>query len=143
MAWAMLIDQLGRTLRTIGDAHVVRGETDTARALLAKFSREFELLHDRFEKSSPRELLPDERMADHRNPLSGYEMVNITLRVIEEGFKPRSRLWTLAIVRLYQEQQSASAAKAPNRRPTWGPSRSPSRPVLLSAGFARRTGEAG
>jgi hypothetical protein len=74
MAWAMLIDQLGRTLRTIGDAHVARGETATARALVDNVSRELEALHDRFERSSPHELLPDERMADARNPLSGYEM---------------------------------------------------------------------
>jgi hypothetical protein len=73
MAWAMLIDQLGRTLRTIGDAHIARGESDTARALVGNLSRELEVLHDRFETSSPHELLPDERMADHRNPLSGYE----------------------------------------------------------------------
>ena len=73
MAWAMLIDQLGRTLRTIGDAHVARGETDTARALADNLSRELELLHDRFETSSPNELLPKERMADNSNPLSGYE----------------------------------------------------------------------
>jgi hypothetical protein len=75
MAWAMLIDQLGRTLRAIGEAHVVRGEKNTARALVDKLSRELEVLHDRFETSSPRELLPDERMADHYlNPLSGYEI---------------------------------------------------------------------
>ena len=74
MAWAMLIDQLGRTLRTIGEAHVARGETETARALVDNLSREFEVLHDRFETSSPHELIPGERMADHRNPLSGYEM---------------------------------------------------------------------
>jgi hypothetical protein len=74
MAWAMLIDQLGRTLRTIGDAHVARGETGAARALVDNLCRELELLHDRFETSSPQELLPDERMADHRNPLSGYEI---------------------------------------------------------------------
>jgi hypothetical protein len=73
MAWAMLIDQLGRTLRTIGEAHAARGETEMARALVDNLSQELELLHDRFETSSARELLPDERMADHRNPLSGYE----------------------------------------------------------------------
>jgi Relaxase/Mobilisation nuclease domain len=74
MAWAMLIDQLGRTLRTIGEAHVARGETETARALVDNLSRELEVLHDRFETSSPHELIPGERMADHRNPLSGYKM---------------------------------------------------------------------
>ena len=74
MAWAMLIDQLGRTLRTIGEAHVARGETETARALVDDLSRELEVLHDRFETSSPQELVPGERMADNRNPLSGYEI---------------------------------------------------------------------
>ena len=74
MAWAMLIDQLGRTLRTIGDAHIARGESDTARALVGNLSRELEVLHDRFETSSPHELLPDERIADDSNPLSGYEI---------------------------------------------------------------------
>ena len=74
MAWALLIDQLGRTLRTIGDAHVVRGETDTARALVDDLSRQLALLHDRFETSSPHELIPGERMAEVRNPQSGHEI---------------------------------------------------------------------
>jgi hypothetical protein len=67
MAWAMLIDQLGRTLRTIGDAHVARGETETARALVDILSRELESLHDRFETSSPHELAPNERIVDERS----------------------------------------------------------------------------
>jgi hypothetical protein len=74
MAWAMLIDQLGRTLRTIDEANVARGETETARGLVDDLSRQLKVLHDRFENSSPHELLPGERMADNRNPLSGYEM---------------------------------------------------------------------
>jgi hypothetical protein len=74
LAWALLIDQLGRTLRTIGEAHVARGETETARALVENLSREFEVLHDRFETSSPHELIPGERMADERNPQSGHEI---------------------------------------------------------------------
>ena len=73
MAWAMLIDQLGRTLRTIGEAHVARGETETARGLVDDLSRNLEELHDRFETSSPQELVPGERVADNRNPLSGYD----------------------------------------------------------------------
>jgi hypothetical protein len=73
-AWAMLIDQLGRTLRTIGDAHVVRGETETARSLVENLSRELKVLHHRFETSSPHELIPGERMADERNPQSGHEI---------------------------------------------------------------------
>ena len=72
-AWAMLFDQLGRTLRTIGEAHVARGETETARALVDNLSRELEVLHDRFETSSPHELLPDERVSDHSNTASRYE----------------------------------------------------------------------
>jgi hypothetical protein len=72
MAWAMLIDQLGRTLRTISDAHVARGETETARALVDNLSRELKVLHDRFETNSPHELIPGERMADERNPQSGH-----------------------------------------------------------------------
>jgi Relaxase/Mobilisation nuclease domain len=63
MAWAMLIDQLGRTLRTIGEAHVGRAETETAASLVAGISRELEVLHDRFKTSSSSELLPDERVA--------------------------------------------------------------------------------
>jgi hypothetical protein len=66
MAWAMLIDQLGRTLRTIGEAHVARGEMETARALVDDLSRELEVLHDRFKASSPHELAPDERIAEER-----------------------------------------------------------------------------
>jgi len=73
MAWARLFDQLGRTLRTIGEAHVARGETETARALVDNLSRELEVLHDRFETSSPHELLPDERVSDHSKPASRYE----------------------------------------------------------------------
>ena len=73
MAWAMLIDQLGRTLRTISEAHVARGETETARGLVDDLSRNLEELHDRFETSSPQELVPGERVADNRNPLSGYD----------------------------------------------------------------------
>jgi hypothetical protein len=73
-AWAALVDQLAKTLRAIGNAHEVRGEVEAARALVDNLSRELEVLHDRFETSSPHELIPGERMADHRNPLSGYEM---------------------------------------------------------------------
>jgi hypothetical protein len=38
IAWAMLVDQLGRTLRAISDAHVARGETETAKALVDRLS---------------------------------------------------------------------------------------------------------
>jgi hypothetical protein len=66
LAWAMLIDQLGRTVRAIADAHAARGETETARSLMGDLSRELVLLHDRFETSTPHELAPDERIADDR-----------------------------------------------------------------------------
>jgi Relaxase/Mobilisation nuclease domain len=74
VAWAMLIDQLGRTLRTIGDAHVARGETETARGLVDDLSRELGELRDRFETSSSQELVPGERVTDERNPPSGHEI---------------------------------------------------------------------
>jgi hypothetical protein len=61
MAWAMLIDQMGRTLRAIGDAHAVRGEVNTAKVLVDTLSAEIAALHDRFETSSVRELVPGER----------------------------------------------------------------------------------
>jgi hypothetical protein len=66
LAWAMLIDQLGRILRTVADAHVARGEADAARSLVGDLSRELEVLHERFESSSPHELAPNERIVDHR-----------------------------------------------------------------------------
>ena len=56
VAWAMLIDQLGRTLRAISEAHVVRGETQTAKALTHIASEDLPLLRERFEKISLREL---------------------------------------------------------------------------------------
>jgi hypothetical protein len=56
LAWAMLIDQLGRTLRAISEAHVARGETETAKALLRIVSKELPLLHEHFEEISLREL---------------------------------------------------------------------------------------
>ena len=52
MAWVMLLDQLGRTLRAISAAHAVRGEAEMAKALVGSLSKELEVLHDRFETSS-------------------------------------------------------------------------------------------
>jgi hypothetical protein len=67
MAWAMLIDQLGRTLRTIGDAHAARGETETAKVLVDTLSAEIAALHDRFETNSIQELVPGERAHEVRS----------------------------------------------------------------------------
>jgi hypothetical protein len=61
MAWAMLINQLGRTLRAIGDAHAARGEFNTAKVLVDGLSAEIASLHDRFETNSIHELVPGER----------------------------------------------------------------------------------
>jgi hypothetical protein len=73
MAWAKLIDQLGRTLRILSDAHVARGETEAAKLLVHDLSRELQLLHDRFKTSFARELLPNERAPDYlRDPLKSY-----------------------------------------------------------------------
>ncbi len=49
VVWAMLVDQLGRTLRAIGDAHGARGEAEMAKVLVGDLSKELEKLHDQFE----------------------------------------------------------------------------------------------
>jgi hypothetical protein len=66
MVWAMLINQLGRTLRTIGDAHAARGETEMAKLLVDGLSAEIASLHDRFETNSIQELVPAERAHEVR-----------------------------------------------------------------------------
>ena len=66
MAWAMLVDQPGRTLRAIGDAHVLRGETEMAKALVDRLSAELTELQQRFETSSTRELVPGEWTQEDR-----------------------------------------------------------------------------
>jgi hypothetical protein len=67
MAWAMLINQLGRTLRTIGDAHAARGETEMAKVLVDGLSAEIASLHDRFDRNSIQELVPGERTHEIRS----------------------------------------------------------------------------
>jgi hypothetical protein len=67
LAWAMLINQLGRTLRTIGDAHAARGETEMAKLLVDGLSAEIASLHDRFETNSIKELVPGERAHEVRS----------------------------------------------------------------------------
>ena len=66
MAWAILLDQLGRTIRAISDAHAIRGEAKMAEALVGSLSVELEVLHDRFEKSSPQELVPEGQIFEER-----------------------------------------------------------------------------
>jgi hypothetical protein len=67
IAWAMLIDQLGRTLRAVGDAHAARGETEMTKALIDALSPEIAALHERFETNSIRELVPGERTHEVRS----------------------------------------------------------------------------
>jgi hypothetical protein len=66
IAWAMLINQLGRTLRAIGDAHAARGEFHTAQVLVNTLSGEIAALHNRFETKSIQELAPGERIYEGR-----------------------------------------------------------------------------
>jgi hypothetical protein len=73
--WAMLIDRLGRTLRAISDAHGARGEVQMARALVGDLSKELEVLHDRFETSSARDLVPDERTYEDRRVAVIHEIL--------------------------------------------------------------------
>jgi hypothetical protein len=47
--WAMLVDQLGRTLRAIGDVHGACGEAEMAKVLVGDLSKEYEKLHDQLE----------------------------------------------------------------------------------------------
>jgi Relaxase/Mobilisation nuclease domain len=75
IVWAMLIDQLGRTLRAIGDAHGARGEVEMAKVLVGDLSKELEVLHDRFEASSTRELVPGERTYEDRRAAAIAEML--------------------------------------------------------------------
>lgn len=48
MAWMMMLDQLGRTLRAMSAAHVARGEAETATVLVECLEGELAALHDRF-----------------------------------------------------------------------------------------------
>jgi len=62
----MLIDDLGRTLQAIGDAHAARGEVEMAKALGDRLSDELRELHERFETSTSRQLVPSERLYEDR-----------------------------------------------------------------------------
>jgi hypothetical protein len=61
MVWASLVDQLGRTLRAIGDAHHARGEAEMAKTLCGRLSDELNELHDRLTTSTYQELVPGEQ----------------------------------------------------------------------------------
>jgi hypothetical protein len=68
MVWASLVDQLGRTLRAIGDAHHARGEAELAKTLCGRLSDELNELHDRFTTTAPQELVPGEQIHVDRIP---------------------------------------------------------------------------
>jgi hypothetical protein len=68
MVWASLVDQLGRTLRAIGDAHIARGEAEMAKTLCGRLSDELAELHDRFTTTAPQELVPGEQIHVDRIP---------------------------------------------------------------------------
>src|ERR1017187_2858631 len=59
VAWVMLLDQLGRTLRAISAAHVARGETEMAIALVDRLEGELVALHDQFARSRDEGPAPD------------------------------------------------------------------------------------
>jgi hypothetical protein len=84
MAWVMLLDQLGRTLRAISDAHVARGETQMAKALVEGLSMELEVLHDRLEMNSTRELMPEEQIFEERVAVRCLEGALITLDIEDD-----------------------------------------------------------
>jgi hypothetical protein len=67
VAWAALLNQLGRTLRTIGEAHGARGETEMAKVLVDGLSAEIAALHERFETNSIQDLAPGERTHEVRS----------------------------------------------------------------------------
>jgi len=74
MVWAMLVDQLGRTLRAIGDAHAARGESQMAKALGERLSAEILELHERFETSSTQELVSGEQTQEDRAAAAMHEI---------------------------------------------------------------------
>jgi hypothetical protein len=61
MAWMMLLDQLGRTLRAMSVAHVARGEAEMASVLVECLEGELVALHDRFASRWVDRPVPDPR----------------------------------------------------------------------------------
>ena len=70
MVWASLVDQLGRTLRAIGDAHLARGEAEMAKTLCGRLSDELAELHDHFATITAQELVPGEQIHVDWMPLA-------------------------------------------------------------------------
>ncbi len=66
IAWANLIEQMGRTLRAIGDAHAARGELNAANVLVDTLSADIAVLHERFQTNSIQLLVPGERTNEVR-----------------------------------------------------------------------------
>jgi hypothetical protein len=59
VAWVMLLDQLGRTLRAISAAHIARGETEMAIDLVEHLEGELVASHDQFGRSRDERSVPD------------------------------------------------------------------------------------
>jgi len=99
IAWAALIDQMGRTLRAIADAHAARGELNTAKVLVATLSSEIATLHDRFETNSIQVLVPGERTHEVRSrAATGRDLPHQAKHHRGRGQTP-GRHWTLTISR--------------------------------------------
>jgi hypothetical protein len=74
MVWASLVDQLGRTLRAIGDAHHAREEAELAKALCGRLSDELNELHERFMTTTSEELVPGEQIHVDWIPLAFLDL---------------------------------------------------------------------
>jgi hypothetical protein len=75
LVWAMLVNQLGRTIRAIGDAYEARGEAEMAKVLVGDLSKELEVLHDQFETSSTRQLVPGELTHEDRRAAAIHQIL--------------------------------------------------------------------
>jgi hypothetical protein len=84
MAWAMLLSQMGRTLDVISDARVARGEVEMVKVLVGNLSRELEVLHDRFETSSTRELGPQEQTFEEHVAVRWPEDAGTSLEIEDD-----------------------------------------------------------
>jgi hypothetical protein len=74
MIWASLVDQPGRALRAIGDAHYAGGEAEMAKTLCGRLSDELTELHDRFTTSTSQKLVPGEQIHVDRIALAFLDL---------------------------------------------------------------------
>jgi hypothetical protein len=69
IAWAMLLYQLGRTLKLIGETHAARGEAEMAKVMVGHLSGELKTLHDQFAMTLNRQPSPGTQAREE--PLAG------------------------------------------------------------------------